>query len=459
MTEIDPGGVIPGDPPPDPGALPPTPVDDPDLPGWDTQTDAAQATADQAAAAAAAVRTAPRIADHPPAVEDGDGFPVDAGWHEYDPATNLLVQTWRWDGAAWQALDMSAGMIPVLDIGSATVGDLTGGRINVQDGPIVAGDPAGARVELTGDGLHAYDATGAETARIQGTEGVFVGGEFRTSDDLPGQVSIRDDGYVDVHGAAYPGIRIIPTVSYHPERPPGIGVNENGLIVSGGGSMATGGRSFFAAEPDLVSMRSRDYVERDSQLYANRSGSYMYSKVESVGTSRAQTTTEEAALIRWDRWDLPIAYLRVTASEAAMWFQESTTLQRALRITNDGVWVETTRSGTTERWNLTGDDWSAVTLGSEWSPRSSGGYYGGLRVRRLGGSVEINGAIQGGSSGSKIGTIVDPKLRPKYDTFVVTTLAAGGFGQAFVGSNGDIIHSYGPSAPAFLAINVSIPLN
>ena len=80
-------------------------------------------------------------------------------------------------------------------------------------------------------------------------------------------------------------------------------------------------------------------------------------------------------------------------------------------------------------------------------------------MRRLGGSLEINGAVQGGPSGSKIGTIVDTNLRPTYDTFVVTTLAAGGLGQAFVGANGDIVHSYGADKPAFLAINVSIPLN
>lgn len=38
---------------------------------------------------------------------------------------------------------------------------VSGDRVDVHLGPLVAGDPLGARVEVTATGLHAYDGTGA----------------------------------------------------------------------------------------------------------------------------------------------------------------------------------------------------------------------------------------------------------------------------------------------------------
>ena len=380
-----------------------------------------------------------------------------------------VIGQWRWDGSVWQAVTLTDAIIAGIDLSKlVSNGNLSEVVANKMFADIFAANKitsqeiaAGSITteKIAAEGIVADVIQGGSFVGESFEGGTFIGGEIRTSDELPGQVSLRDDGYVDMHGATYPGIRITPTMPHNPARPPGIGVNENGLIITGGSSQTTANRSFFTAEPDLVSMRARDYVDRDSQMYVNRDGSYMYTKLEAVGTSRVQSTLEEAALIRWDRWNLPISTLRVNSSEAAMWFQASTNLQRTLRITSDGVWVETTRSGTTERWNLTGDDWGTVDLSPAWAPRATGGYFKGLRVRQLGGSLEINGAVQGGPSGSRIGTITDPSLRPTYDTFVVTTLASGGLGQAFVGSNGDIMHSYGADKPGFLAINVSIPLN
>ena len=153
--------------------------------------------------------------------------------------------------------------------------------------------------------------------------------------------------------------------------------------------------------------------------------------------------------------------IKTDANEASL-FTRAGGADRYLTVDANGVWVKRRRGDGSGQWdifNLLGDDWGTVDLSPAWAPRATGGYFKGLRVRRLGGSLEINGAVQGGPSGSRIGTITDPSLRPKYDTFVVTTLASGGLGQAFVGSNGDIMHSYGADKPGFLAINVSIPLN
>ncbi|GAA1333975.1 hypothetical protein GCM10009592_28880 [Brachybacterium rhamnosum] len=95
---------------------------------------AAQQTADQATTAAAnamaEARYAPRIASRAPTVADGTSKPVGAGWNEYN-TSGLLVQMWRWDGTAWQRLNMSPTMIPVLQIGTGTAGDLTADRVTV----------------------------------------------------------------------------------------------------------------------------------------------------------------------------------------------------------------------------------------------------------------------------------------------------------------------------------------
>lgn len=93
--------------------------------------EAAEAAADSAGAAMAEARYAPRIADRAPGPADGEGKPAGAGWWQYDPVSQLLVQGWRWSGAAWERLDMDPVMIPVISIGTGTVGDLTGDRVTV----------------------------------------------------------------------------------------------------------------------------------------------------------------------------------------------------------------------------------------------------------------------------------------------------------------------------------------
>ena len=152
---------------------------------------------------------------------------------------------------------------PVLpdDPGEATVhgwsdAPVAGDRVDVHMGPIIAGDPGGARVEVTGDGLRAYDSTGVETAHIQGEGGEFVGGEFRTSDTLPGQVTLADDAYINsTTGGAHPGIRVEPLDTSDMVRPPGIGPGDRGLYVDGG-SDTSGRRSYLRASPTASLMRT-----------------------------------------------------------------------------------------------------------------------------------------------------------------------------------------------------------
>lgn len=308
---------------------------------------------------------------------------------------------------------------------------------------------------------------------IYGT--ILEGGEIRTGGDgSRGSFLLGDRAYVSpFDGYTTPGIQFAGPGSMM-IYPPGIGVNGGGVQVSGGRSI-NNARSDFVITPRSVDANvyaSDDSASKYNARFSVNNRSLLMSTGGQPDFDGAEIYVNGPDFIDGVERVFPGVRLQAARNgrsakiqafngTATMESSDGTT-RRSLRIDDSGVWVKRWRndgSGQPDNFNLLGDDWGVVTLGTEWSPRTSGGYYGGLRVRRLGGSVEINGAVQGGSSGSKIGTIADPQLRPKYDTFVVTTLAAGGLGQAFVGSNGDIMHSYGPSRPAFLAINVSIPLN
>ena len=315
---------------------------------------------------------------------------------------------------------------------------------------------------------------------IYGT--VIEGGEIRTTDGLPGQVILSDEGYVDPGNQnRYPGIRIIPVDSSELVTPPGIGPNENGFIITGGRNV-TGGRAFSIYGPNTGMMSfqrgsARSNVAVNDQTAwinaadGNGNQGYIISNPASarVRTNAAdgssgfvEATSSYALVATLDPGGKYMSQLRSNGREAYLRSTSSDGLGRVLSVDSNGVWVKAQSndgSGYWDHFNLLGDEWGEVTLGSGWSPRTGGGYYPGLRVRRLGGTLEINGVVQGGTSGSMIGLITNPRLRPTYNTFVVTTLASGGLGQAYVGSNGTIMHSYGPDKPGFLAINVSIPLN
>lgn len=128
---------------------------------------------------------------------------------------------------------------------------VSGGRVDLHEGPIIAGDPAGARVEVTETGLRAYDSTGTETASIAGEGGEFVGGSFRTSDNLPGQVTLSDTA---ADGA--PGIAVEPEDPSGYSALPSIGSAETGMTVSGGTS-TTGDFSGIEAAADRIRIFQR----------------------------------------------------------------------------------------------------------------------------------------------------------------------------------------------------------
>jgi hypothetical protein len=128
-----------------------------------------------------------------------------------------------------------------------------------------------------------------------------------------------------------------------------------------------------------------------------------------------------------------------------------TGLQTALDEQDTGAWVTLTFSGA----------WVAYTGG--------GNYHQGLRARREGKNVRIQGMVKNGA----IGTIaaLPPELTPLYSalravvagnatsTRTVAYLVISGRGGQSGSASGAISYDSGISAPTFVSIDIELPLN
>src|SRR5699024_4307737 len=131
-------------------------------------------------------------------------------------------------------------------------GDILAENI-MASGGLIAGDPDGARVVINADGVVAFDGSGTETAQITGEGGEFVGGEFRTSDDLTGQVRLSDTA-----ADGGPGLQVTPSGAGSYETLPWIGPRHGGISVDGGKDGAGNG-SYAFVSPRMVNLQtSRD---------------------------------------------------------------------------------------------------------------------------------------------------------------------------------------------------------
>lgn len=380
--------------------------------------DTAEDAADAAGAAMAEARYAPRTADRMPTPTDGEGKPAGAGWWQYDPASQLLVQGWRWSGAVWERLDMDPVMIPVLNIGTGTVGDLTGDRITatvaLSARMVNAMDTATKRLIVTEETILNHSTLIGQTVvddinvqgKLIGIDGVFTGtvdfeninvtdqvlaeriagehiygtvvegGEIRTTDGLPGQVILSDEGYVEPGSRArHPGIRIIPFDSSELVTPPGIGPNNNGFIITGGRSIS-GGRGFSIYAPNMAMMSfqrggARSNVAVNDQIAwidaadGNGNQGYIRSDPASafVRTDAAdgssgliEATSSHAVVATLDPGGNFMSDIRSNGREAYMWSVGSDGLGRVLSVDSDGVWVKVQRgdgSGFWDHYNLT----------------------------------------------------------------------------------------------------------
>lgn len=206
-------------------------------------------------------------------------------------------------------------------------------------GGIVAGTPDGARVELTDEGLVAYDATGTETAQIQGEGGEFVGGSFRTSDALPGQVTLADDGYVDMgSGNRYPGIGVTPLDTSATLRNPGIGPNINGMVLSGGQG-ANGNQVYSILAPNAAQTIWRGNIGDRSVLSASPRVAEIWA--DDAEGSRGYVTATPLSGAAVARDTAGVVSMVGADTTRAMLYTRAGGTERSLVVDDSGTWVTT----------------------------------------------------------------------------------------------------------------------
>lgn len=186
---------------------------------------------------------------------------------------------------------------------------------------IVAGSKNGAHLEIKPSGLHAHNAAGTQTAHIDGNEGVFVGGEFRTSDALAGQVRMADDALV-LEGGAGPGIGVEPTNAIGYTAFPGIGPGYDGMVVSGGAN--ADGSAGLQVSPTLAQIWGTAADGSVSQMYV---------------------TAYESALQRFDAAGNLEGEVSANSGRADM-VSVRDGVERRLRVSGNGVEIGTDESGT-----------------------------------------------------------------------------------------------------------------
>ena len=312
-------------------------------------------------------------------------------------------------------------------------------------GGIVAGTPGGARVELTDEGLAAFDTDGTETAQIRGEGGEFVGGEFRTSDTLPGQVTLSDTGFEDPLASGIPG----PGVGVTPRNPdgftrfPGVGPSWGGMTVSGGRdttgrwatveasptsstlravdeggggsgyiSTAAGESRVLASGPDGESGEVRS-TPTASRLQTRTAGGTLASEVNAsptAVTARTYGASGESGWMRARPGDVELAYvdslntyfsrIRTTETEASLFTRAGGT-NRYMVVDADGIWV---KSGSTA-YNLleTAQDsgWQAITPATGYQNASGGAPF---EYRRMGRMIHLRGRVSATSGVLTAGT-------------------------------------------------------
>lgn len=220
----------------------------------------------------------PLIHDRIPEPADGEGKPPGTAWLVYGVG-GALTSVWQWDGTVWEEMPLDATLIPVLDIGSGTFGDLEGSRLTVDDllaaRVVQAMDLETKKLVVTEEAILNHATLIGQTVvddinvqgKLVGTDGVFTGtvdfanvnvtgellaneisgehiygtvvegGEIRTTDGLASQVTLSDTAFAppfDGGGTPRPGIRI-DSGSVTPVHKPGVGpVSAGGIAVYSG---------------------------------------------------------------------------------------------------------------------------------------------------------------------------------------------------------------------------------
>lgn len=224
---------------------------------------------------------------------------------------------------------------------------------------------------------------------------VVEGGEIVTTNVGDGQITLSDTGFIDpANQVAHPGIRVTPADSSGYVTPPGIGPNENGMILTGGRT-TNGGRGFSiytqtsathsyqrGLSRSNVTVRDRlAYLDADDGT-GNRGELRATPGFARVRTGAAdgaygviEATPSYAVAATRDPAGNYMSQIRSTGREAVLWSTGSDGLGRILSVDSDGVWVKAERPNNPGFWDFYNLDPKRSTnpfpMPSGWTPDGS----------------------------------------------------------------------------------------
>lgn len=295
-----------------------------------------------------------------------------------------VLGQWRWDGAAWQAVTLTDAVIAGIDlsklisngnlsevVASKMFTDIfTANKITSQE--IAAGSITTEKIAA--EGIIADVIQGGSFVGETFEGGEFTGGLFKTSDDLPGQVAFSDTAFHDpLRDVHLPGVGVAPLNQSDMAIPPGIGAADRGLIVSGG-TDTTGARGMITASPTEV--RTSWYRSGDGAHFAASNGGINIQSYQGGGSNSTVSAQPTVVTVRTRSGSGSSALLgriQATTTSASVDYLEGNQItatisassrqallrarlvdgqQKAFRIDDTGIWVDTERGGSAKSYNL-----------------------------------------------------------------------------------------------------------
>lgn len=380
----------------------------------------------------------------------GDGTGEGDQW--FRVVNGEVLGQWHWDGHEWEPVSLTDAIISGIDlsklVGNGGLSEVVANKMFTDifsANKITAQELAAGSItteKIAAEGLIADVIQGGSFVGESFEGGTFTGGLFKTSDALPGQVTLSDDALsTSLNTATGPGIRITPEDASGFEYMPGIGPSTAGLMIYGGKRVGAGA-SIVQANPTESFMRTfREDGTRAGQVQTSDSASYLRTyredgrtiggSIQASGNATfMQTYSEDGRRgnIRTDGTSATVRTIgtdglntaRVTASGNSVTLFSATNGQRYLELNDTGIWIRTGPSGNQKSYNLeeTAQDsgWNSFPVKSGITPG------GGLAWRNKNGVIYFRGTVQATWSAgwTDVVTGLPTEMRPASDTIALS---------------------------------------
>lgn len=364
-----------------------------------------------------------------------------------------VLGQWRWDGSAWQAVTLTDAIIAGIDlsklVSNGNLSEIVANKMfadlfaanKITSQEIAAGSITTEKIAAEGIAANVIQGGSFVGETFEG--GSFVGGEFRTSDTLPGQVTLSGDALsTSLNTATGPGIRITPEDASGFEYMPGIGPSTAGLMIYGGKRVGAGA-SIVQANPTGSFMRTfREDGTAAGEVQASASASYMRTyqadgttiggSIQASGNDTfMQTYSEDGrrGSIYTDGTSATVRTVgtnglntaRLTASGNSVTLFSATNGQRYLELNDTGIWIRTGPSGNQKSYNLeeTAQDsgWISFPVKAGITASSD------LAYRNKNGVIYFRGTVNGDwgkNVYTDIVTGLPASMRPASDTIALS---------------------------------------